>query len=118
MWRKDDLFTVTSPNGMNGRVVGSRLREQPAAAAIQKEQPKVSKDDLRQVLVEAVLKETDIPDLDSSLKNLPFESAKKLSVLRTIEVYLMAQLTQVRKEITKVTQESVTENEVKDGKTV
>ena len=95
MWRKDDLFTVTSPNGMNGRVVGSRLREQPAAAAIQKEQPKVSKDDLRQVLVEAVLKETDIPDLDSSLKNLPFESTKKLSVLRTIEVYLMAKITQV-----------------------
>ena len=112
MWRKDEMFTVSEPPRMNGRVVGGR-KEEPRGSP-EKIQSKVSKEDLRQVLVEAVLKETEIPDLDSSLKNLPFESAKKLSVLRAIEIYLMAQLTQVRKEITKVTQESVTENEVKE----
>lgn len=111
MWRKNDLFTTSDPPGMNGRVVGGRHEEPRGSPA--KVQPKISKDGLRQVLVEAVLSNTEIPDLDSSLKNLPFESAKKLSVLRAIEVYLMAQLTQVRKEITKVTQESVQENEVK-----
>lgn len=111
MWRKDDLFTTSDPGG-NGRVVGGRSEESIGGPA--KVQPKVSKDDLRQVLVEAVLSNTEIPDLGSSLKSLPFENAKKLSVLRAIEVYLMAQLVQVRKEITKVTQESVQENEVKE----
>ena len=105
MWRKDEMFTVSEPGG-RGRVIGSRPEIDPRERPV-KDTPKVSVEDLRQVLAEAVLKETELPPLDSSLKNLPFEGAKKLAILRALETYLMAQLVQVRKEIEKVTQESI-----------
>ena len=60
-----------------------------------------------EALVRATLKEIEVPEISPELQRLPFVKSKKLEALRAIETYLAAQLQQVRKEIQKVTQESV-----------
>lgn len=109
-----DFFTVSDPPYMRGRVAGRRALAEPDYSKVQQfpqKNPEEDKKAVMEVLLRAVLKEADLPEIPSQCEKLPFESAKKIEALRAVELYLSSQLVQVRKEIQRVTQESVQEKE-------
>ena len=109
--QNNGLFTTSIPaHEPRTRITGQRQLPKEAANAfadISVQESKESNKAILEALIRATLKEIDVPEISSELQRLPFVKAKKLEALRAIETYLAAQLQQVRKEIQKVTQESV-----------
>ena len=106
--QNNGLFTVSIPaHEARTRIVGHK---QTLPGEVPAEAPQASGESgklVLEALIRATLKEIDVPEVSPELQRLPFVKAKKLEALRAIETYLAAQLQQVRKEIQKVTQESV-----------
>ena len=109
--QNNGLFTTSIPaHEPRTRITGHRQLPSQGISVQQVPNQSVNKEEARVVmeaLVRATLKEIEVPEISPELQRLPFVKAKKLEALRAIETYLAAQLQQVRKEIEKVTQESV-----------
>ena len=112
MWNKSDFLKTSEPPYSRGVVARGKARE--VKETVVQPVSKPSDNTVKEALLRAVLAEIAMPDLPGNFDNMPFKDAKKLAALRAIETYLSSQLVQVRKEINKLTQESVAENEVKD----
>ena len=104
---KDDFFRVSEAPYGRGRVAEHQERPHDFSRLSGYPPKKDDSKFLQEALVRAVLKEAELPELTENFEKLPFKEAKKLEALRAIEMYLSAQLVQVRKEIQKITQESV-----------
>ena len=101
-------FTVEEVNPRRGTVVAHPKRTSQQSPVVQQLKPRNVAGDVKAALVKAVLAEVPLPDIESGAEKMPFEDAKKIAALRAIETYLSAQLVQVRKEIEKLQQYSLT----------
>jgi hypothetical protein len=90
-------FAVVGKPGMSGRVVGEKpVKQEP--------QPR-SQDVLSDI--KAAMLSVEPTEISAGIRNLPFTYIKKLAYLRSIETFLSAQLTSVRKEIQSIQEDSL-----------
>ena len=90
-------FAVVGKPGMSGRVVG----EKPVKQETQPRAQDVLSD------IKAAMLSVQPTDISAGISNLPFTYIKKLAYLRSIETFLSAQLTSVRKEIQSIQEDSL-----------
>ena len=90
-------FAVVGKPGMSGRVVG----EKPVKQETQTRSQDVLSD------IKAAMLSVEPTEISAGIRNLPFTYIKKLAYLRSIETFLSAQLTSVRKEIQAIQEDSL-----------
>lgn len=91
-------FAVVGNPGMSGRVVG----EKP----VQRQEPQPRSQDVLSDIKAAMLT-IEPTEISAGIRDLPFTYIKKLAYLRSIETFLSAQLTSVRKEIQSIQEDSL-----------
>lgn len=90
-------FAVVGRPGMSGRVVGEK--------SVKQEMQPRSQDVLSDI--KAAMLSVEPTEISAGIRNLPFTYIKKLAYLRSIETFLSAQLTSVRKEIQSIQEDSL-----------
>lgn len=90
-------FTVVGKPGMSGRVVGEK--------SVKQETQSRSQDVLSDI--KAAMLTIEPTEISAGIRDLPFTYIKKLAYLRSIETFLSAQLTSVRKEIQVIQEDSL-----------
>ena len=90
-------FAVVGKPGMSGRVVA----EKPVKQETQPRAQDVLSD------IKAAMLSVEPTEISAGIRNLPFTYIKKLAYLRSIETFLSAQLTSVRKEIQSIQEDSL-----------
>lgn len=90
-------FAVVGRPGMSGRVAG----EKPVKQETQPRSQDVLSD------IKAAMLSVEPTEISAGIRNLPFTYIKKLAYLRSIETFLSAQLTSVRKEIQSIQEDSL-----------
>lgn len=107
-------FVAEEVTPRKGTAIAQPRRVAIQRPVVQQLNPRDSAAGVKEALVKAVLAEVPLPEISAEAEKMPFEDAKKLAALKAIETYLSAQLVQVRKEIEKLTQESVEESQEKE----
>lgn len=90
-------FAVVGRPGMSGRVVGEK--------SVKQETQSRSQDVLSDI--KAAMLTIEPTEISAGIRDLPFTYIKKLAYLRSIETFLSAQLTSVRKEIQVIQEDSL-----------